>query len=164
MPRRAPRLDANQDVIVNVLCAEPDVSVFSLAGVAAGLLGSPRGDQGRDASRRGEGRGEAALASDLHAGTAAVDRPLARRAGRGAHGRRDGARLGAARDGDSLRMTRPDAIKTAVCDELEARRPELDAESSLSHLVVELVFREGHMKPRSVRMIKKTTRDLDSRR
>ena len=36
MPRRAHRLDANQDVIVNVLCAEPDVSVFSLAGVAAG--------------------------------------------------------------------------------------------------------------------------------
>ena len=36
MPRRAHRLDANQDVIVNVLCAVPDVSVFSLAGVAAG--------------------------------------------------------------------------------------------------------------------------------
>ena len=36
MPRRAHRLDANQDVIVNALCAVPDVSVFSLAGVAAG--------------------------------------------------------------------------------------------------------------------------------
>ena len=36
MPRRAPRLDANQDVIVDALCAAPDVSVFSLAGVAAG--------------------------------------------------------------------------------------------------------------------------------
>ena len=36
MPRRAHRLDANQDEIVNALCAEPDVSVFSLAGVAAG--------------------------------------------------------------------------------------------------------------------------------
>ena len=36
MPRRAHRLDANQDVIVNALCAEPDVSVCSLAGVAAG--------------------------------------------------------------------------------------------------------------------------------
>ena len=36
MPRRAHRLDANQDVIVNVLCAERDVSVCSLAGVAAG--------------------------------------------------------------------------------------------------------------------------------
>ena len=36
MPRRAHRLDANQDVIVQALRAEPDVSVFSLAGVAAG--------------------------------------------------------------------------------------------------------------------------------
>ena len=36
MPRRAHRLDANQDVIVNALRAEPDVSVCSLAGVAAG--------------------------------------------------------------------------------------------------------------------------------
>ena len=36
MPRRAPRLDANQDVIVDALCAAPDVSVCSLAGVAAG--------------------------------------------------------------------------------------------------------------------------------
>ena len=36
MPRRAPRLDANQDVIVNALCAAPGVSVFSLAGMAAG--------------------------------------------------------------------------------------------------------------------------------
>ena len=36
MPRRAPRLDANQDVIVHALCAAPDVSVCSLAGVAAG--------------------------------------------------------------------------------------------------------------------------------
>ena len=36
MPRRAHRLDANQNVIVNALCAEPDVSVCSLAGVAAG--------------------------------------------------------------------------------------------------------------------------------
>ena len=36
MPRRAHRLDANQDVIVNALCAVPDVSVCSLAGVAAG--------------------------------------------------------------------------------------------------------------------------------
>ena len=36
MPRRAHRLDANQAVIVNALCAVPDVSVFSLAGVAAG--------------------------------------------------------------------------------------------------------------------------------
>ncbi len=41
MPRRAHRLDANQDVIVNVLCAVPDVSVFSLAGVAAGDVGRP---------------------------------------------------------------------------------------------------------------------------
>ena len=36
MPRRAHRLDANQAVIVEALCAVPDVSVFSLAGVAAG--------------------------------------------------------------------------------------------------------------------------------
>ena len=36
MPRRAHRLDANQDAIVDALCAAPDVSVFSLAGVAAG--------------------------------------------------------------------------------------------------------------------------------
>ena len=36
MPRRAHRLDANQDAIVNALCAVPDVSVCSLAGVAAG--------------------------------------------------------------------------------------------------------------------------------
>ena len=36
MPRRAHRLDANQDVIVDALCAAPDVSVCSLAGVAAG--------------------------------------------------------------------------------------------------------------------------------
>ena len=37
MPRRAHRLDANHEAIVNALyCAEPDVSVFSLAGVAAG--------------------------------------------------------------------------------------------------------------------------------
>ena len=38
MPRRAHRLDANQAVIVEALCAAPDVSVFSLAGVAAGCL------------------------------------------------------------------------------------------------------------------------------
>ena len=36
MPRRAHRLDANQAVIVDALCAAPDVSVCSLAGVAAG--------------------------------------------------------------------------------------------------------------------------------
>ena len=37
MPRRAHRLDANHEAIVNALyCAEPDVSVFSLAGMAAG--------------------------------------------------------------------------------------------------------------------------------
>ena len=36
MPRRAHRLDANQDAIVQALRAEPDVSVCSLAGVAAG--------------------------------------------------------------------------------------------------------------------------------
>ena len=36
MPRRAHRLDANHAVIVEALCAEPDVSVCSLAGVAAG--------------------------------------------------------------------------------------------------------------------------------
>ena len=36
MPRRAHRLDANQEAIVNALCAAPDVSVCSLAGVAAG--------------------------------------------------------------------------------------------------------------------------------
>ena len=36
MPRRAPRLDANQNVIVDALCAVLDVSVFSLAGLAAG--------------------------------------------------------------------------------------------------------------------------------
>ena len=35
-PRRAHRLDANHEAIVNALCAAPDVSVFSLAGVAAG--------------------------------------------------------------------------------------------------------------------------------
>ena len=34
--RRAHRLDANQAVIVEALCAAPDVSVFSLAGVSAG--------------------------------------------------------------------------------------------------------------------------------
>ena len=36
MPRRAHRLDANHEAIVNALCAEPNVSVCSLAGVAAG--------------------------------------------------------------------------------------------------------------------------------
>ncbi len=96
MPRRAHRLDANQDVIVNVLCAVPDVSVCSLAGVAAGCPDLPRGDSGRDASGGSQGRREAALASDVHAGSAAVDRAVAGVAGGGAYGRRHGAGLGAA--------------------------------------------------------------------
>ena len=90
MPRRAHRLDANQDEIVNALCAEPDVSVFSLAGVAAGCPDL------RDASGGSQGWGEAALAPDVDAGSAAVDRAVAGCAGGGAHGRGDGVGLGAA--------------------------------------------------------------------
>ena len=88
MPRRAHRLDANQDAIVDALCAAPDVSVFSLAGRGGGLSGSPRGDHGRDASGRSERRGEATLTSGTDAGAAAVAGTVARYAGRDAHGRR----------------------------------------------------------------------------
>ena len=98
MPRRAHRLDANQDVIVNVLCAVPDVSVFSLAGVAAGCPDLLVGITGVTHLVEVKDGGEAALAPDVHAGAAAVDRAVARCTGGGAHGRTDGAGVGGAAD------------------------------------------------------------------
>ena len=43
-------------------------------------------------------------------------------------------------------MTRTDAIKTAVCDELEART-EIDAEPRLLYLVVGVSLHPGRVRP-----------------
>ena len=58
-------------------------------------------------------------------------------------------------------MTRTDAIIRAVCDELEARRAEIDAEPRLSYLVVEVSLHPGRVRPRKVRLTRKTEREVE---
>ena len=58
-------------------------------------------------------------------------------------------------------MTRTDAIKTAVLEELEARRAEIDAEPRLSYLVVVVSLHPGRVRPRKVRLTRKTERAIE---
>ena len=47
-------------------------------------------------------------------------------------------------------MTRTEAIRQAVLAVLEAKREELNAADDLRSLVIDLKFRTGHYKPRTV--------------
>ena len=58
-------------------------------------------------------------------------------------------------------MTRTEAILRAVRDELEVRRAEIDAEPRLSYLVVEVSLHPGRVRPRKVRLTRKTEREVD---
>ena len=58
-------------------------------------------------------------------------------------------------------MTRTEAIQDVVLQALDEHRGALDTEANLSYLVIEIACRPGELRPRKVRLTRKTERDVE---